>query len=186
MATFGPINHPGSEPFFDRVILHIQRKGNEMKTLKTLAFAAPLALLLSGGAYAVDATVKAGADAAANAGGAAMSTDATATGSVSADNYGSLISTLNSGKATWDLSAVSADADIAIVNLSSLKANGEPKALDNALDKNKDSLTTLHASITSNAALKAKLEAQGVTIDSIVAVTTAADGKVTVFVDDRA
>jgi len=155
-----------------------------MKKLSALALVAAIAF--AGNAYAVDATVKAGAAGSAAAGSTAASTDATATGSVSTDNYGTLISTLNAGKGTVDLAGITADADIAVVSVSSLKATGDTKALDNALDKNKESLTTLHASITSNAALKAKLEAQGVMIDNVVAVTTAADGKVTVFVDDRA
>jgi hypothetical protein len=155
-----------------------------MKKLSALALVAAIAV--AGNAYAVDATVKAGAAGTVAAGSTAASTDATATGSVSTDNYGTLISTLNAGKGMVDLGGITADADITVVNVSSLKATGDTKALDNALDKNKESLTTLHASITSNAALKAKLEAQSVSIDSVVAVTTAADGKVTVFVDDRA
>ena len=154
-----------------------------MKKLSALALVAAIAV--SGNAYALDATVKAGAAGSVAAGGAAASTDATATGSVSADNYGTLISTLNAGKGMVDLSAISADADISVVSVSSLKASGNTKALDNALDKNKASLTSLHASITANADFKAKLVAQGVTIESVVAVTTAADGKVTVFLDDR-
>ncbi|RYG86057.1 MAG: hypothetical protein EON59_10860 [Alphaproteobacteria bacterium] len=154
-----------------------------MKNLTIVAVAALMSL--SSAAYAVDANVKAGVAGSAAAGTTAASADATATGSVSTENYGTLVSTLNAGKGTVDLSAVSADADIAIVSLSSLKANGNTNALDNALEKNKATLGTLHASITANAALKAKLEAQGVMVDSVVAVTTAADGKVTVFVDDR-
>jgi hypothetical protein len=161
-----------------------EKDKTEMKKLSALALVAAFAL--SGTAYALDTTVKAGAAGTAAAGSTAASTDATATGSVSTDNYGTLISTLNAGKGTVDVGGITADADIAVVNVSSLKATGNTNALDNALEKNKDSLTTLHASITSNAALKAKLETQGVSIDSIVAVTTAADGKVTVFVDDRA
>src|SRR5689334_22007768 len=144
-----------------------------MKKLSALALVAAIAV--AGNAYAVDATVKAGAAGTVAAGSTAASTDATATGSVSTDNYGTLISTLNAGKGMVDLGGITADADITVVNVSSLKATGDTKALDNALDKNKESLTTLHASITSNAALKAKIEAQSVSIDSVVAVTTAAD-----------
>lgn len=157
-----------------------------MKKLSALAIVAALAV--SAPAYAVDATVKAGAAGSVAAGTTSVDAgaDATATGSVSADSYGTLISTLNAGKGMSDLGAISADADITVVNVSSLKINGDTDALDNALDKNVDSMTTLHASINANTALKSKLEAQGVTIENVVAVTTAADGKVTVFVDDRA
>lgn len=156
--------------------------------LSVLALVAAITLPLAGTAYALDTAVKAGAAGSVAAGtdAVAAGADATATGSVSADNYGTLISTLNAGKGMTDVGAISADADITVVSVSSLKATGDTSALDNALDKNKDAMTSLHASITSNAALKAKLETQGVTIDNIVAVTTAADGKVTVFVDDRA
>lgn len=135
---------------------------------------------------AADAGVKAGTKL--NAAGASVGADvdATATGSVGQPNFGTLISTLNAGKSTVDLSAITADADITVVNVSTLKAEGDPAALDNALEKNADALTTLHADINANTDLKAKLETQGVTIDDVVAVTTEADGKLTVFVDDRA
>lgn len=155
-----------------------------MKNISAIALAAALILPISSVAYGVDTTIKAGAK------GALVTSqtgvDATATGSVLADaNYGTLISTLNSGKASVDLGAISADADITVISGSSLKAQGNTNALDNALEKNADAMTTLHASINGNTALKSKLETQGVAIESIVAVTTAADGKVTVFVDDR-
>jgi len=157
-----------------------------MKKLTALAIVATLALPV-GGAYALDAKVKSGAAGSADAATstAATGVDATATGSVSGDTYGSLISSLNAGKSTVDFNSLSADADITIVNVSSLKAEGNTTALDNALDKNKASLTTLHADITANADLAAKLQAQGVMIESIVAVSAAADGTLTVFVDDR-
>lgn len=164
-----------------------------MKKLSALALVAALAL--TGPALALDATVKAGAagsaagSAATDAAGvkAGAGLDATATGSVSSsDNYGTLISTLNAGKGTVDIAALGADADITVVNVSTLKAEGDTTALDNALDKNADARATLHADINANADLKAKLEGMSVDIDSIVAVTTAADGQLTVYVDDRA
>lgn len=160
-----------------------------MKKLSALALVAAFAL--TGSALAVEATVKAGAagsattDAAGVKAGAGL--DATATGSVSSsDNFGTLISTLNAGKSTVDIAALGADADITVVNVSTLKAEGNATALDNALDKNAEATATLHADINANADLKAKLEGMSVDIDSIVAVTTAADGKLTVYVDDRA
>lgn len=162
-----------------------------MKKLSALALVAAMALPISGSAFALDATVKAGAAgsvaAGTTAGDAAAGVDATATGSVAADtNYGTLISTLNAGKGAVDIKGISADADITVVSVSSLQAEGDTTALDNALDKNADAMATLHADITGNADLAAKLTEQGVEIDSIVALTTDADGSLTVFVDDRA
>ena len=158
-----------------------------MKKLSTLALVAALAMPVAGVAYGLDATVNAGVNGAAGAAGAATSVDATATGSVQSDgNYGTLISTLNANKGTVDLSGVSADANVTFVKLSTLKAEGNTDALDNALKKNASAQSSLHASIAANAALKAKLEAEKIAIDDVVAVTTGADGMITVYVDDRA
>ncbi len=158
-----------------------------MKKLSTLALVAALAVPFSGVAYGLDATVKAGAAGSAATTGTETSIDATATGSVQSDaNYGTLISTLNANKGTVDLSGVSADANVTFVKLSTLKAEGNTNALDNALKKNASVQSSLHASITANAALKAKLEAEKIAIDDVVAVTTSADGMITVYVDDRA
>ena len=156
-----------------------------MKKLSTLALVAAFALPFSGIAYGLDTNVKAGATGAAATTGAETSVDATATGSVES-NYGTLISTLNANKGTVDLRGVTADANVTFVKLSTLKAEGNVNALDNALEKNADAMTSLHASITANAALKAKIEAEKFAIDDVVAVTTGADGMITVYVDDRA
>ena len=155
-----------------------------MKKLSTLALVAALAVPFAGVAYGLDSTVKAGAAGAAATTGAETSVDATATGSVQA-NYGTLISTLNAGKGMTDLSGISADANITVVKLSTLKVEGEANALDNAIKKNADAMSSLHASVSGNAALKAKLDADSIAVDDVVAVTTGADGAVTVYVDDR-
>lgn len=159
-----------------------------MNKLSAIAIVAALALPVAGLAHAEDAAVKAGAaaGAAVSAGAVGADVDATTTASVNNDNYGTLISTLNAGKGLSDLSGITADADISIVFVSSLEASGNAKALDNALDKNAGAMTTLHASLKGNAALKAKLDAEKIMIEDVVAVTTTADGRVTVFVDDRA
>lgn len=155
-----------------------------MTKLSAIALAAALAL--TGPALALDTTVKAGGTAAAGTGAMGTEVDATATSSLNADAYGSLISTLNAGKGMVDLKGIGADAQISVVGLNSIKANGDPKALDNALEKNASTATSLQASINANADLKAKLESQGVDIADVVAITTAADGMLTVYVDDRA
>ena len=121
------------------------------------------------------AGVKVGADANANAAGQADQT------------YGSVVSSV-AGSADVDLSTVAEDANITIVLLSSLQGNAatEAAALDEALTANADAVTKLHSNIAANAAIKAKLEADGHTADDVVAVKSNADGSVIVYVDDRA
>jgi hypothetical protein len=125
---------------------------------------------------AVDATVGADANASANANAGGMS-----------DNtYGSVVSSVK-GSADIDLSAVTDEANISIVLLSSLQGDAatEAAALDEALTANADGMTTLHTNIDGNAAIKAKLEAEGHSSADVVAVKSNADGSVVVYVDDR-
>jgi hypothetical protein len=70
--------------------------------------------------------------------------------------------------------------------MSSIKANGNTTALDNALKKNGATVTKLRTNIASNAALKAKIEAAGFKADQVIAVKSGTDGSVTIYVDDRA
>lgn len=121
------------------------------------------------------ADVKANANASSNAGGVADNT------------YGSVISSL-SASADVDLAGVTDEANVTIVLLSSLQGNAdtEAAALDQALSANVDAMTTLHSNVEANAAIKAKLEADGYAADDVVAVTSSAEGTVTVYVDDRA
>jgi hypothetical protein len=160
-----------------------------MKKLSAIAILAALTLPVAGVVYAEDATVKAGAAVGAGASAAGVdagaNVDATTTSSVNTDNYGTLISTLNAGKGA-DVASITADADVSIILLSSLKGGGDAQALDNALEKNASAMTTLHASLESNAALKAKLDAEKIAIEDVVAVTTDTSGKVNIYVDDRA
>jgi hypothetical protein len=143
---------------------------------------------MAGVAYAEDAAVGAKGALKGAAAGATVGADvdATTTASVGSDNYGTLISTLNAGKGLTDVSSISADANVTIVAVSKIQGGGDLKALDNALSKNADAMSTLRASVSANAALKAKLDAEKISVDDVVAVTTAADGMVTVYVDDRA
>lgn len=124
--------------------------------------------------------VQAGADANANA---AANSNA---GGVSDNTFGSVMSSLKSS-ADVDLSAAT-DANVTVVLLSSLQGNGatEAASLDKALTDNADAMTRLHSNIEANAAIKAKLEAEGHSADDVVAVKTNADGSVIVYVDDRA
>jgi hypothetical protein len=126
---------------------------------------------------AVDAAVGADANANANANAGGM-----------ADNtYGSVVSSVK-GSADVDLSTVTDEAKITIVLLSSLQGDAatEAAALDEALTANADGMTTLHTIIDGNAAIKAKLEAEGHASSDVVAVKSNADGSIIVYVDDRA
>lgn len=126
---------------------------------------------------AVDAEVDAGADAAVDA----------AAGGMSEDTYSSVTAAI-SGSADVDLSAVTDEAQITIVLLSSLEGDAatEGAALDEALSADAEAQTTLHSNIEANAAITAKLEAEGHAVSDVVAVKSNADGSVTVYVDDRA
>lgn len=126
---------------------------------------------------AVDAAV--GADAKANANANA--------GGMSDNTYGSVVSSIK-GSADIDLSTVTDEANVTIVLLSSLQGDAatEAAALDEALSASADGMTTLHTNIDGNAAIKAKLEAEGHTSADVVAVKSNADGSIIVYVDDRA
>jgi hypothetical protein len=111
--------------------------------------------------------------------------NANANASASADNYGSLISALQTG-ATADLAAVTESTTINFVTISTVKANGDAQALDNALEKNAEAHAKLTADVTANTTLSAKLTDAGYTADQVVAIVAAADGSLTVYIDDRA
>ena len=100
-----------------------------------------------------------------------------------ADNYGSVISTLQSGSSV-DVGTLGA-TNVNVVTMSSIKANGNTNALDNALKKNGSSVTKLRSDIDLNTALAAKIKAAGYTTDQVIAVKSGADGAVTIYVDDR-
>lgn len=128
---------------------------------------------------ALDAEAGAGVDASANA--AANASD------MADNNYGSVVAALKSN-ADFDFTAVTEDTEITIVLLSSLKGEAENNAaaLDNELAANADAQADLSASISENAAIMAKLEAEGYAAEDVVTLKTKADGSVIVYVDDRA
>jgi cytoskeletal protein RodZ len=102
------------------------------------------------------------------------------------DNWGSLISALQAGKSTTDLTTITDATVVNFVTVSSLKANGNDSALDNALDKNKAAVDELHTNVGGSAALTAKLTAAGYAAEDVIAVVTETDGSITVYIDDRA
>jgi hypothetical protein len=158
-----------------------------MNSLSKITAVSILALGTALPAMAQDVSVEAGTSA-----GATVSTDASnmvsteASASGAADtNFGNLVSSLQTG-ATVDLTAATDATVVNFVTVTSLNANGNAAALDNALDKNVDAVAKLRTDIAANEALAAKLQAAGYTAEQVVAVTTAADGSLTVYIDDRA
>ncbi len=143
-----------------------------MKKIAILAIAA--ASLLGTSAFAQTSTVSSALS--------SQMSSAEPTASVEV-NYGGVISALQAGKMA-DLTAITESTTINIVTVSSIKANGNTNALDNALKKNESAVATLRTSVGASAALSAKLTAAGYTADQVVAVVAEADGSVTVVVND--
>lgn len=85
------------------------------------------------------------------------------------------------GGAPVELTAPEEKTAVQIVLLSALPENAPPLVVT----EDKDELATLHASITDNPAVKAKLDAGGYTVDDVVAMESDVDGSIVVYVDDR-
>jgi hypothetical protein len=160
-----------------------------MKTTLMIGAAALASLLAFQPAFAQDTSSSASSEvssASSETSSAVSSEPSSAVSSEPAkDNYGSLISSLQTG-ATADLAAITDATVVNFVTVSSLKTTGETNALDNALDKNKDAITKLRTDVGANTVLAAKLTTANYTADQVVAVVTEADGSVTVYIDDRA
>ena len=156
------------------------------KTFATTAIAALLAATALP-ALAQDAGV--GVDAGAGVSVEAPAVDAAvdAAAEATADTYDSVTASI-AGSATADLSGVTEETQVTIVLLSSLEGDAAAggTALDEALSANAEGMTTLHTNIDGNAAIKAKLEAEGYASSDVVAVKSNADGSVVLYVDDRA
>jgi len=106
---------------------------------------------------------------------------------ITGDNsYGSLIAAINAN-ASVDLSGVTDDTKVHIVLVSTLEGDAatEGAALDAALAAQAGALATLRTDATANAAINAKVTAQGHAADDIVAIRTDASGNTLVYVDDR-
>lgn len=92
-----------------------------------------------------------------------------------------------STSATVDLKAVTDPAKIHIVKVSTLEASasGNMESWKTAMTTNAASLATLRSSVTANTAITAKLTAEGLKAEDVVAVVhNEADASITVYVDD--
>ena len=154
-----------------------------MNKIIKLGLAAAFIMGAGGAAFAGDAAATAtGAMKNTTAAAASTAVDATTTGSIA--NFGSLISSMNAG-AKVDLSSVTEASTVNFVKVSTL-TKADPAAIDAALKTKADAMTSLHAGIEANAALKAKLEAAGYSSGDVLAVETGANGALTIYIDDRA
>ncbi|WP_417578643.1 hypothetical protein [Pelagibacterium sp.] len=144
---------------------------------------------LGGEDSGVDTGVELGVDTGvATEGSSDMSVDvgANADAAVSSYTYGDLDDAIH-GAGTAELSGVTADTEIEIVEISDLGEDGDLNAeafADSRADFQSD-VDLLQSSISENADLVSALEAEGYTHDEVVAVWTQADGALTVFVDSQ-
>lgn len=120
--------------------------------------------------------------------GAAANAKADADLGASASTYGSVISNLRSGQSSdIDLSTVTDQSNINIITLSSLKGNAaaNAQALDNALSAKAGAEADMQAKISNNDAIMTRLDDADFTASEVIAVHETADGRVTLYVDDR-
>ena len=85
-----------------------------------------------------------------------------------------------------DFTVFSQTTVISVVGVTTIKATGNTTALDNALTKNQDCITSLRAKVAANAILAAQIQAAGFTTDKVVAVVLDTNGSYIVYIDDRA
>ncbi|WP_196259013.1 hypothetical protein [Pelagibacterium limicola] len=131
----------------------------------------------------VDVEVGVGGEAGTNASGNAKASGHGET------NYGSIISSLRtSGVTAADIEGLDATASIRIIALSDIRGNAaaNASALDAALGSLETSIADIRAALGASAAISAALEAEGYTVDDVVAVTVEGGASVTIIVDDAA
>ena len=108
------------------------------------------------------------------------------------ENYGQVISDLRSNSQssadiTAEIDSVTAESETTFTTVGDLRGNAgdEAEALDNALDAKSDMVMDLQTALNGNADLKSKIEAEGYSVDQVIAVSTKGSGGVTLVVDDR-
>ena len=147
-----------------------------MHRLFKLGLAAAVVVGGVGSTLAEDVTAQVGA-------AAGTVVDATTTGSIGG-SFDTLLGTMNTGVSA-DLSAVTDASTVNFVTISSMSGD-DPMKLDEAISTKTDAMASMRASIEANAALKAKLEAAGYSVEDVLWIETGADGAFTVYIDDRA
>jgi len=169
-----------------------------MKTLMSVLMATTVSTAAFAQSASTDGNAGVGADVSAGASvGADASTNASDNSNAAAaekgnskaakGNYGQLISGLQTSEVSADVvSGLDAEADATITLLSELKGEAaeNASALDNALSKQEEGIADLRTEIEANAELMSALEAEGYSVDQVVAVNSANSGEITLVVDD--
>lgn len=145
--------------------------------MKSLAILSLTAALVAG------SSLPAMADSSSSSVSSSSSSSSSQMADTGADNWGQLISSIQTGGA-FTLPAITDATNVTFVTVSSIKASGNTNALDNALTKNQSKVTELQTAAEANATLKTKLQAAGYTSAQVVAVFVEADGSVTVVIQD--
>ncbi len=167
-----------------------------MKTLMSVLMATTVSTAAFAQATSTDGNASVGADVSTSV-GADASTNASDNSNAAAAakgnseaakmNYGQLISALQTSEVSADVvSSLDAEADATIALLSELKGEAaeNASALDNALSKQEEGIADLRTEIEANAELMAALEAEGYSVDQVVAVNSANSAEITLVVDD--
>jgi len=98
-------------------------------------------------------------------------------------NFGSVISSIRSGKMDTDFSSVTDESNVNVVRVDSLTgASDDPQALENAISQNQEEIDSLRSAIEGNDTIASKLEAESVSASDVVATEVGADGTLTVYV----
>jgi hypothetical protein len=167
-----------------------------MKTLMSVLMATTVSTAAFAQATSTDGNASVGADVSTSV-GADASTNASDNSNAAAAakgnseaakmNYGQLISALQTSEVSADVvSSLDTEADATIALLSELKGEAaeNASALDNALSKQEEGIADLRTEIEANAELMAALEAEGYSVDQVVAVNSANSAEITLVVDD--
>ena len=99
-------------------------------------------------------------------------------------DFDGLMTTLGANAAV-DLSTVNDGTTIRVLKLSALDQTVRAEDLDAALQANAAARTSWPSALEGNVAIKAKLDAEGVSAGDVIAIQGDADGSLTIWIDDR-
>lgn len=138
---------------------------------------------IGSGGLSADAGVSAGADADATtqAGGAGAGVSGETTASTGVD-FNTALSAIGDESSAATLRTMTDVGAVTVVDVSET-ANADATALESAVEANATKIEEMRASLQSNAAVNAALEAEEVDVSQVIAADVAADGSLTVFVE---
>lgn len=136
---------------------------------------------IGSGGLSAGAGMSAGADAGAatQTGGAGVSGETTASTGV---DFNTALSAIGDEKSAAALRTMTDVGAVTVVDVSE-SANADATALESAVEANAAKIEEVRASLQSNAAVNAALEAEEVDVSHVIAANVAADGSLTVFVE---